>query len=198
MPDSSNIVEILTPWFTDQGVSDLEPFAAWLEAMHLRSVSAGEHLVQQGESNSHLFYVNSGLLRLYYTTPDGKERNKAFYVEGAMLGAVSAAIRKQPASFAIQALEDCQLVQAEFSTLFADAHRHPVTARTLIDLMAGAFIRNEAREAMLLTLSAEDRYQWLLDHESHLVTRVPQFHLASYIGIDAVSLSRLKRRLQQD
>jgi len=166
--------------------------------MQLRSVAAGEHLVQQGDSNLNLFYVNSGLLRLYYTTPDGKERNKAFYAEGAMLGAVSAAIRQQPASFAIQAIENCQLVQAEFTGLFASAHQHPVTARTLIELLAGAFIRNESREAMLLTLNAEDRYQWLLQKEPHLLERVPQFHLASYIGIDPVSLSRLKRRLQEE
>ncbi len=186
------------PWFESHGISDVQPFDAWLDTMRLRTVVSGEHLVQQGDVNNRLFFVDQGLLRLYYTTPEGKERNKAFYAEGAMLGAVSAAIRERPAPFAIQALEDCQLVEAEFSTLFARAHQHPVTARALIDLLAEAFIRNEAREAMLLTLGAEDRYHWLQDNEPALLNRVPQFHLASYIGIDAVSLSRLKRRLKQE
>jgi CRP-like cAMP-binding protein len=189
---------MLMPWFQSHGISDLKPFEPWLNTMRLRTVGTGEHLVQQGDSDNHLYFVSEGLLRLYYTTPDGKERNKAFYAEGAMLGAVSAAIKQRPASFAIQALEDCRLVEAGFSSLFASAHQHPVTARALIDLLAGAFIRNESREAMLLTLSAEDRYQWLVEHESQLLGRVPQFHLASYIGIDAVSLSRLKRRLKQE
>lgn len=86
LPDSSNIVEILSPWFHQQGVNDLKPFVAWLETLQLRSVAAGQHLIQQGDSKQHLFYVDSGLLRLYYTTPDGKERNKSFYAEGAMRG----------------------------------------------------------------------------------------------------------------
>ena len=44
--------------------------------------------------------------------------------------------------------------------------------------------------------SAEQRYQWLVDNEPELTRRLPQFHLASYIGVDAVSLSRLKRKLK--
>ena len=54
------------------------------------------------------------------------------------------------------------------------------------------------REAMLLTRSAEQRYQWLTDNEPDLLQRLPQFHIASYIGVDAVSLSRLKRKLRRD
>ena len=61
-------------------------------------------------------------------------------------------------------------------------------------MLSEAFIRNERREALLLTCSAEERYQWLLEHEAYLLDRVPQFHIASYLGMDAVSLSRLKRK----
>ena len=53
------------------------------------------------------------------------------------------------------------------------------------------------RQATLLTCNAEQRYQWLLDNEPDLTQRVPQFHIASYLGIDAVSLSRLKRKNRQ-
>ena len=62
-------------------------------------------------------------------------------------------------------------------------------------MLAEAFRRNEQREAMLLTCNAEQRYRWLLAHEPDLLQRVPQFHIASYLGIDAVSLSRLKRKI---
>ena len=50
---------------------------------------------------------------------------------------------------------------------------------------------------MLLTCNAEQRYQWLLDNEADLAERIAQFHIASYLGIDAVSLSRLKRKNRQ-
>ena len=63
-------------------------------------------------------------------------------------------------------------------------------------MLAEAFIRNEQREAMLLTCNAEQRYQWLLEQEPDLPGRVPQFHIASYLGVDAVTLSRLKRKFR--
>lgn len=189
---------MLTPWLKARGVTDLTPFADWLATMRLREVARDAHLVRAGETSPHVFFIAEGLLRLYYTTPDGRERNKAFYGEGSMVGAVSAAIRAQPSAFSIQALEPARLIQAEFPLLYHNAHAHAVTARTVIDLLSEAFIRNERREAMLLTLGAEDRYRWLQDCEPELLERVPQFHLASYIGIDPVSLSRLKRSLRQD
>ena len=153
-------------------------------------------LIRAGELSRHLYFIQSGLLRLYYTSSEGKERNKAFYGSGQVTGAVSAAIAGTPAPFSIQALEPTITLRADFDTLFRNSHQHPELARVQIDLLASAFIRNERREAMLLTCSAEQRYQWLCDHEPELLERLPQFHIASYIGVDAVSLSRLKRKLK--
>jgi len=73
-----------------------------------------------------------------------------------------------------------------------------LAAMALERLDKDAFIRNEQREAMLLTCSAEQRYQWLSPNEPALLAQLPQFHIASYIGVDAVSPSRLKRKLKPD
>ncbi|MNG25859.1 hypothetical protein D3C84_1107700 [compost metagenome] len=56
-------------------------------------------------------------------------------------------------------------------------------------------LRNEAREALLLTCNSEERYRWLLEHEAWLLERVPQYQLASYLSMDPVSLSRIKGKL---
>ncbi|MCY1377798.1 hypothetical protein D9M69_653890 [compost metagenome] len=56
-------------------------------------------------------------------------------------------------------------------------------------------LRNEAREALLLTCNSEERYRWLLEHEAWLLERVPQYQLASYLSMDAVSFSRIKSKL---
>jgi len=164
--------------------------------MSLLPLDRGALLVRAGEYARHLYFIHSGLLRLFYTSTEGKERNKAFYGPGQATGAVSAAIAGTAAPFSIQALEPCLLVQADLNQLYREAPGQPELSRLLIELLADAFIRNEQREAMLLTCSAEQRYQWLVDNEPELTRRLPQFHLASYIGVDAVSLSRLKRKLK--
>jgi CRP-like cAMP-binding protein len=177
-------------------VGDRSAFDHWQAGMSLQRLDKDDFLIRAGDRSRHIFFIHSGLLRLYYTSADGKERNKAFYGPGQVAGAVSAAISGTPASFSIQALEPAVLARADFDQLYRHAHRQPELSRVVIGLLAEAFIRNEQREAMLLTCSAEARYQWLIDNQPELLRRLPQFHIASYIGVDAVSLSRLKRKFR--
>ena len=163
--------------------------------MRILRFEQDEVLISAGSLTTDIYLICEGLLRLYYTTPDGKERNKAFYGTGEITGAVSAAMTATPAPFSIQALESSTVIRADFETLRWHSSDHPQVSQLIIELLSGAFIRNEQREAMLLTRNAEQRYQWLQENEPELQGRVAQFHLASYIGVDAVSLSRLKRKL---
>ena len=183
-------------WLTGRGVSDTTVLDELFNSMQLKSLAAADFLVRAGDSTRYIYLVDNGLLRLFYTTSDGRERNKGFFGVGQLTGAVSAAISGGPAPFSIQALEPCELVQMDYTELVAYSQRDNPTSRLLIDLLAEAFIRNEQREAMLLTLNAEQRYLWLLEQEPQLIQRLPQFHIASYIGVDAVSLSRIRRKLK--
>lgn len=196
MSDSNTIDQFLKSWLANRGVSDNTVFDPWLATMSLVPLEKDAFLVQAGEQSRHLYFIHRGLLRLYYTSAEGKERNKAFYGPGQVTGAVSAAIAGTAAPFSIQALEPSLTVRADFGQLYRPNHNQPELNRLAMELLADAFIRNEQREAMLLTCTAEQRYQWLCDHEPELLERLPQFHIASYIGVDAVSLSRLKRKLK--
>lgn len=88
-----------------------------------------------------------------------------------------------------------QAVSVDFASMLEQVQSHPAINALYIRLLSGAFIRNEQREAMLLTCNAEERYLWLAENEPQLLAQVPQFHIASYIGVDPVSLSRIKRKL---
>lgn len=187
----------ISPWLKRWSLSDLDPSEPWLQSMSLRSFDSDDHMVRCGEYSDTLYLLDSGLVRLYYVTPDGKERNKAFYRAGQITGAVSAAMTRTTAPFSIQCLEPVAAVCCSFSALSGATKHHPGLAGLNRELLSEAFIRNEQREAMLLTCNAEQRYQWLLNNEADLLQRVPQFHIASYLGIDAVSLSRLKKKIKE-
>ncbi|MBT5007482.1 MAG: Crp/Fnr family transcriptional regulator [Halieaceae bacterium] len=101
------------------------------------------------------------------------------------------------APFSIQALEPVKGLSFPYEAMALEAQNKLPIARAAQQMLAEAFIRNEQREAMLLTCNAEQRYQWLPDNEADLPQRVAQFQVASYLGIDPVSLSRLKRKNSQ-
>lgn len=185
----------LDRWGVTASLTNAATGNSWLATVRPLRFAAGEILVRAGDRDDSLFLLDAGLVRLYYTTPDGRERNKAFYREDQVTGAVSAALTGSAAPFSIQSLEDTAALRCRFPDLLAAAERGPVMARVFRELLADAFIRNEQREAILLTGNAEQRYRWLLQSEPELIGRVAQFHLASYLGIDAVSLSRLKSKV---
>lgn len=194
---TKDLQERLKPWLQRWSLSDLRGTDQWLGLMGLATYGADEHLVHAGDVGDTLYLIDAGLVRLYYASSDGKERNKAFMAQGQVTGPVSAAITGSPAPFAIQALEPSVVLTFPYAGLLKAANDNPQVARLHLELLSNAFIRNEQREAMLLTLSAQQRYQWILDHDPELLERVPQFHIASYLGVDAVSLSRLKRKITQ-
>ena len=182
-------------WLSERGIADSEAFESWLATMRAHSIAADEMLVSAGQHDRRIFFIERGLVRLFYTTPEGKERNKAFFGPGDVTGAVSAAMTGQAAPFSIQALTAVAAISADFQVLQQHAQSRRETNKLFIELLSEAFIRNEQREALLLTCNAEQRYRWLQANEPDLLRQVPQFHIASYIGVDPVSLSRLKRKL---
>lgn len=192
-----DIMALFAPWLERWGIPDLDSNSAWLQAASLKTFAADDYLIHAGDVDDTLYLLQSGLVRLFYTTPDGRERNKAFFRAGQLTGPVSAAMTGAAAPFSIQALEPVEALSFPYSALSTAAETDLPIARASQHMLAEAFIRNEQREAMLLTCNAEQRYQWLLDNEADLPQRVAQFHIASYLGIDAVSLSRLKRKNRQ-
>lgn len=194
----SNAVQSrIAPWLERWSIRNLAHADSWLRHMSIRSFDSDDFLLHHGQQSDTLYLLETGLVRLFYTTPDAKERNKAFYRAGQVTGPVSAALTTSPAPFSIQCLEPVEAICFRFRDLLAATCDNPDLARLYRNMLADAFIRNEQREAVLLTCNAAQRYAWLLQHEPDLPERVAQFHIASYLGVDAVSLSRLKRNLSR-
>jgi len=192
--ETAHCISQFSQWLHGQGLENQAFLEDWLARGNLRYLERDEYLLRVGDHYHALFFIHSGLVRLFYSLPDGKERNKAFYTDQHLVGAVSAAITNTTATFSIQALEPSTALELDYRQFNALARQHLTLSRLQNHLLAEAFIRNEQREAMLLNGNADQRYQWLLDHEPELLARVPQHHIAAYIGVDAVSLSRLKRK----
>jgi len=163
----------------------------------MRSVefSKGQFLVQEGEANGVLYYIDRGLVRFVYTTSDGREFNKSFAAEGEFVGCLRSILSQQPCRFAIQALEATQtlaLYPQEREILWKNYPEWERLGRLLAERLA---LKKEEREAEFLLDSAECRYQRFINDHPALQERIPQYHIASYIGITDVALSRIRKRL---
>jgi len=159
-----------------------------------RSLEQGDYFQRAGEASGEMAFVNAGLLRFFYQTADGKEFNKSFIPENQFAAAYSAYLTNRPARFSIQALEDSHLLVADLPGVVALFDRHRCWERMGRILAEQLYIKKETREAEFLLDDAETRYRNFQQTYPGLEERLPQYHVASYLGITPVALSRIRRR----
>lgn len=159
-------------------------------------IFAGDHLFSQGDSDSNVYFVKSGLLKAYYIRADGKEHIKSFLPEGSIIGSMVALVDHDPCTFSLVAVENGTVVGMPFVRLKEAAGQDIGLANVLIDFLSIYGKRKERREYELLSLSTEERYCVLLETMPDVADRVNQADLAAYIGVTPQALSRIKRRIK--
>lgn len=164
------------------------------EALPRRHLVAGDVVLHAGATVSHAWQVRQGLLRCYFLSEDGVERNKSFHREGDWL-AVTFPGSSTPSPFAIEALEPVELIEVSQATLGRWMREFPAT-RAYIDEALNSLLHTQlSRQSELLLLNPEERYRSFLAAHEGMVERIPLHHVASYLGITSVSLSRIRARL---
>lgn len=153
------------------------------------------YFLQAGEYPNTIAQCINGLFRLYYLTSDGNELNKSFCVTGEFLASYSSLLQRTPAFFSIQALIDSEVMVFSYSDIQFLYTQHPCWERLGRIIVENLYMKKECRERELLMLSTEERYRIFLEQYGHLTKHIPQYHIASYLGITPVALSRIRRKL---
>jgi len=161
----------------------------------LRKYKKNTHIAYPGEENSNIFYICTGLIRYYYLADDGKEWNKAFIEENMLSASFSTDFLGHSSPYGIHALEDTVLLISSYSEFEALYDSHPMIERLGRKFIELVLISKMKRERSFLQNNAESRYVDFLDQYPKLVQRIAQYHLASYLGISEVSLSRICGKL---
>lgn len=159
----------------------------------------GELFVKEGEICHHLLFIHRGLFR-YYLLHDGHDFTKDFAVDtqNPFCTAYTSLMFQKPSEIWIEALEPCEVLSWNSSEVLSLLQDHPLWllfAKRMIDQL---FYRKEKKELELLKCSAEERYRHFLADFPGLSQRVPQYHIATYLGITPESLSRIRSKLVVD
>ena len=176
---------------------DLSPRqqAALAALFETRAVAARSPLALPGSTAHEILFVAGGLVRFYYPSDDGRESNKAFVSEGEFAGAIASAQLGAPLLYGIEALEESTVLAAPYGAFAALMDADSAFERLGRKLAELILARKERRMRAFLLQSATERYLDLERQRPDLLQRVPQYHLASYLGVTDVHLSRLRREL---
>lgn len=156
-----------------------------------------EHVFMQGNADRSLYHIKSGLLKAYYTSEEGKEFIKSFFLPNDLICSMTSAVLEENCSFSLVCLEPTTLTQIPFKVLREYSRNNLELANTMIELLIRFSMKKEKREYEFLCLSAEERFERLLKSTPALLEKITQNDLARYLGITPVGLSRIKKRVQQ-
>lgn len=159
-----------------------------------RELARGGYLLRGGERATHVGVVLHGLLREFFVMNDGTERTKAFIRESQITGSLADLLSNQPSRAFIRAEEPVRMLILDFEHVRRLSERSPAWARWNMRMLERLFMIKAEREYELLGMDAEERYHAFTTRFEGLEARVAARHIATYVGITPVHLSRLRRR----
>jgi CRP-like cAMP-binding protein len=160
-----------------------------------KTFKKGEIILRPGDLKSEMYFVNNGLLRCYSIDEKGKEHIIQFAPEDWMMSERSSAIFNEPSLFYIDAIEDTEAVLVKKDFFPAIQTIVPKILELNILMLHNSIRFMQKRIDMLLGATAEDRYLDFIKLYPNLTLRVPQWMIASYLGITPESLSRVRKDL---
>src|SRR5687767_15038054 len=155
--------------------------------------------VQAGQTCKKVGFVLSGSLR-YYHIKNGEEITGYFSLENEWISAYKSFVTQQPGIISIEAIEDTELITFTHQQLQQWLQRPELAykmerfGRLIAEYLICCY---EDRVASFILQSPEERYLQLLQNDKNTLQRIPQHYIANYLGITAVSLSRIRKRILQ-
>lgn len=185
----SNLFKILSQ-FADLDENESELIKS---SFSRHTLFKGDYFLKEGEVNKHIGFLDKGLVR-YFVYKDGEESTFEFTKEGEFIGDYqsfrNATVTKQN----IQAIEDCELLIIDLpkiQNIYNRTKNGNLIGRQIIAHRFDVMV-NQLLEVYMQ--NHEDRYKSFIKKYYDLTQRIPQYLIASYIGVRPESLSRIRKR----
>ena len=165
--------------------------AGLFKPLELRS---GEYFLEEGQLCRYVGFIEKGLVR-YHMNDNGDEKTLYFNKEGEFVSNYQSFIPREPSNTSIQAIEDTALQvisYADLQQLYSGIREGEKLGRLAIEHV---FLSSMQQLKSFYKDSPAERYQQFLRSYPDLAQRIPQYYIASYVGIKPQSLSRIRKRV---
>ena len=189
-----NEFKIFKNWLTQVSFlteKDCLLFEPFLKTIQLRK---NDYFLTEGNTCKEIGFINQGCFRTYYLS-DGKEINTRFVFENEFVTDYDSFLQNKPSRYFIQALEYAEIVTFNLTALQNAYNQSKNWERFGRMIAEQSYKLTTQRVESFLFFNGEQRYLDLLKNQSQIFDRIPLYHIASYLGLERESLSRLRKKI---
>jgi len=172
-----------------------EDAAYFISLVHYRTANAREILLQQGEKARESYFVLNGCIRAYTLDNKADEHVMHLATSDWWITDMYSLITGNPGNYTIECLEASEMLVMPKANQYTAYDKYPGIERYFRVLMENAYVSTLQRIHDNLSLSAEERYLNFERKFPGLVHRIPDKHIASYIGVTPEFFSKMKKRM---
>ncbi|WP_411029714.1 Crp/Fnr family transcriptional regulator [Spongiimicrobium sp. 3-5] len=171
-------------------------FEEFLPFIKVRGVQKNESILLRGQTARNVYFVCEGILVSQWMDDEANVYVKNFFVEGHLAGSTVSMLTNTPSGFGIESVEDGIILEMNYQRYKEVIYNHDdLKNYYIVNLEQNWIIENERRQISFATENATARYISFLNRYPKLPQRVPQWLIASYLGITPTQLSRIRKDL---
>ena len=148
-------------------------------------------LTAAGETEKYLYFVLEGVQRAFYIGNEKQEATIVFTYAPSFSGVADSFLTQTPSKYFLETLTSSRFLRASYKQLDQLMNEYPAIQRMVLRLTSFALKGVLERQIELQCFSAEEKFKTLLKRSPHVLQIIPHKYLASYLGIDATTFSKL-------
>lgn len=173
-----------------------EEIEAIVETMTIKQFKKGTVLLKEGQISNETYFVLEGCVRQFYLV-DGEEKTKNFFTDEQWVISMNSFSQQNPSNHYLDCCIDSKLVVGNREMEESLYKRFPKLETVSRKVMEKVFVEQQEIMSSYTTDTPEKRYLKLLKSRPDLFQKIPQYQIASYVGVKPESLSRIRKRLLQ-
>lgn len=171
---------------------------AWVDFRALfeyAELKKGAYFVREGEYNDSMGFILSGALRTYFLDQEGTYYNKTFFIENSIAVSLASVLQNIPSFLNFDALVDTQMLVGQYNKMITLFPKHRCIESAVRKIIEYEWvIKKEQRELRFVLNNAAERYAYFQEEYPGLEQKIPQYHIASHLGITPIQLSRIRSK----
>ncbi len=172
----------------------LVEFELFADCFKAKSIRKKGKLIEEGKSNNKLFFVEKGLLYSYKQLDNDATQVIQFAKENYWISDLYSFLSASKALFTLLTLEDCEVWEISKTDLDKICNQHHLVETFYRLNIQNAYVSTLLRLSNVYSANAEEKYNEIRNVQPDLLQRVPQYLIASYLGILPSSLSRIRNK----